>query len=164
MATRHFDQPEDLFEHQLRSALTMEHDSLGALKKLGGSARSKELKDLLSHHEDETREQIQNLERSFELLELEQKTAPSPATKALIRQGSGLLERSDRKLLDTVVVSAALGTEHHEISAYESLIIAAESMGLADVQSLLEHNLEQEQHTSEELAATARRLAGAMRA
>ena len=164
MTTRRFDRPEELFEHQLRSALTMEHDSLTALQKLGKSARSDEVKELLSHHEDETREQIQNLERGFELLELERRTAPSPATKALLEEGAGLVARSDDGLVDTVVLTAAMGTEHHEISVYEGLVIAAEALGFSEVQELLQRNLEQERHTSEELAATARRLAASIAA
>jgi ferritin-like metal-binding protein YciE len=56
------------------------------------------------------------------------------------------------------VLSSALGNEHYEISAYRSLIIPVEAMGLTDVVKLLEANLDQETHTSEELESTLKKM------
>lgn len=50
-----------------------------------------------------------------------------------------------------MALSCALGNEHYEISAYESLIIAVEAMGHDEAMALLRENLDQETHTSEEL-------------
>jgi ferritin-like metal-binding protein YciE len=57
------------------------------------------------------------------------------------------------------VLSAALGTEHYEISAYETLVTSAEAMGASEVVALLKENLQQEQHTSEELNVAAKKVA-----
>jgi ferritin-like metal-binding protein YciE len=48
----------------------------------------------------------------------------------------------------------AAETEHHEIAVYEGLIINARAMGRDDVVDLLQQNLEQEQHTLEEVKSS----------
>ena len=155
----HFDQPQELFEYRLGSALTMEHDSLEMLGELEMAAQSAEIKKMFSHHADETRQQIANLERIFDLLDLPENDSPSPTTKGLAKEGASLIRKADASLVDNVVLAAALGTEHYEISAYQTLIASAEAMGAQEVQTLLEQNLEQETHTSEELTRMAKKVA-----
>ncbi len=152
--------PTDLLHYQLRSALTMEHDSLAALKELASAAKSAEVKKMFTHHQDETKEQIDNLHRVFELLEFEPTTAPSPSTKGISKQAGSLIKKSATSLRDRVVLSSALGNEHYEISAYTALIIPATAMGAAEAAALLQANLDQEQHTSEELEQMLRTIAG----
>ena len=83
MAQQKIENPEELLHYQIRSVLTMEHHSLEALEELELAARDSKIKKLFSHHSDETREQIANLEKVFALLEYEQTTAPSPVTTGL---------------------------------------------------------------------------------
>ena len=150
--------PTDLLHFQLRTALTMENDSLAALGELAKAARSAEIKKLFRHHADETKEQIANLQQVFQLLELKESTAPSPSTKGISRQAASLLERSAPKLRDQVALSSALGNEHYEISAYQALIVPTSAMGLSEVVALLRANLDQEVHTSEELQTTLEKI------
>jgi ferritin-like metal-binding protein YciE len=150
--------PTDLLHFQLRTALTMENDSLAALGDLARAAKSAEIKKLFRHHADETKEQIANLQQVFRLLELKESTAPSPSTKGISKQAVSLLERSAPKLRDQVALSSALGNEHYEISAYQALIVPSSAMGLADVVKLLQANLDQEVHTSEELQTTLQQI------
>ena len=151
MPTLTLDSPMTLMHYQLRTALTMEADSLAALAELNKAAKSKDIKDMFRHHSDETREQIDNLHKVFALLELKDTTAPSPSTKGISRQAGSLIEKSSPKLRDQVTLSCALGNEHYEMSAYQALIIPATAMGANDVVTLLQANLDQEVHTSEEL-------------
>lgn len=148
----------DLLHFQLRTALTMENDSLAALGELAKAAKSAEIKQLFRHHADETKEQLANLHQVFQLLELKESTAPSPSTKGISKQAASLLERSAPKLRDQVALSSALGNEHYEISAYQGLIVPASTMGLSEVVALLQANLDQEVHTSEELKTTLEKI------
>jgi ferritin-like metal-binding protein YciE len=159
MATLRLDSPMDLMHYQLRTALTMEDDSLAALGELAKAAKSKDVKDMFRHHADETKEQIENLHKVFKLLELKDTTAPSPSTKGISKQAESLISKSAPKLRDQVTLSCALGNEHYEMSAYQSLIIPASAMGAADVATLLQANLDQEVHTSEELQGMLQKLA-----
>lgn len=158
MVQRTLTSPTELLHFQLRTAMTMEQDSLAALGELAKAARSAEIKKLFRHHADETKEQIENLSSVFRLLEFKESTAPSPSTKGISKQAASLLERSAPKLRDQVAVSSALGNEHYEISAYQGLIVPAAAMGLPDVVRLLRANLDQEVHTSEELQKTLQSL------
>lgn len=143
--------PGDLLRFQLRTAVTMEEDSLAALGELASAAQSSDVKKLFRHHADETREQMQNLGAVFRLLELPESSAPSPSTKGISKQAASLLARSAAPLRDRVALASALGNEHYEISAYESLIIAVEARGHDEAMALLRENLDQETHTSQEL-------------
>jgi len=154
MSQRRLGTPEDLIQYQLRSALTMEQHSLEALDELRAAAKDKEVKKLFSHHADETREQIANLERVFELLGVKRTSAPSPATTGIKNQASSLLEKAEPKLHNQIAVMSALGNEHFEISAYSGLIMQADALGMNDAVALLQDNLDQEVHTSEELQST----------
>lgn len=160
MPKQTLESPQDLLHFQLRTAMTMENDSLAALQELAGAVKSAEIRKLFKHHQDETKEQIANLQEAFRLLEFKESTAPSPSTKGISKQAASLLERSAPKLRDQVALASALGNEHYEISAYEGLIIPVAAMGATDVEQLLRANLEQEQHTSEELRKTLQALVG----
>ncbi|HWL59562.1 MAG TPA: DUF892 family protein [Microbacteriaceae bacterium] len=152
--------PQDLLRFQLRTALTMEHDSLAALGDLATAAKSGQVKKLFRHHSGETKEQIANLRSVFGLLEIPESTAGSPGTKGISKQAHALVARSRPALRDRVTLSAALGNEHYEIAAYQGLLAAVESMGATEAATLLRQNLDQEVHTSEELLTTLRELGG----
>jgi ferritin-like metal-binding protein YciE len=141
----------DLLRFQLRTALSMEHDSLAALEELSDASRAPDVVQLLRHHMDETKEQIDNLTKAFGLLQLDPSTAGSPATKGISAQARSLLERIDEPdLTDLAVLSSAMGNEHYEIAAYESLVAQTRTPH-SDVAALLQANLDQEIHTSEEI-------------
>lgn len=159
MATATLESPTDLLHLQLRTALTMEDHSLAALAELKDAARSADITKMFAHHADETREQIDNLHKVFALLDLRDSTAPSPSTTGIRRQAESLIGKAGPDLVDQVVLSCALGNEHYEISAYESLIIPLQAMGMPDAVRLLQANLDQETHTSEELRAMLEKVA-----
>jgi ferritin-like metal-binding protein YciE len=150
--------PTDLLQYQLRTALTMEADSLAALDELAQAAKSADIKKLFRHHAGETKEQIENLHQVFRLLELKDSTAPSPSTKGITKQAESLIGRSGAQLRDQVVLSCALGNEHYEMAVYEGLIVPATAMGAGDVVTLLRANLDQETHTSEELQSMLQKI------
>jgi ferritin-like metal-binding protein YciE len=150
--------PTDLLQYQLRTALTMEADSLAALDELAKAAKSADIKKMFRHHAGETKEQIENLHQVFRLLELRDSTAPSPSTKGITKQAESLIGRSGAQLRDQVVLSCALGNEHYEMAAYEGLIVPTAAMGAGDVVALLQANLDQETHTSEELQSMLQKI------
>lgn len=151
MVQQKLETPEELFQFQLRSAATMEQHSLEALAELHSAAKDSAIKKMFSHHADETREQIENLNQVFQLLDWKQSTAPNPATTGISKQAVSLLDRTVGKLHNEVALVSALGNEHFEISTYQALILQARSLGSEDAVGLLSANLDQEVHTSQEL-------------
>lgn len=158
MSQTKLESPADLLRFQLRTALSMEDDSLAALHDLKKAARSPEVKHLFTHHAEETLEQIDRLQQVFRVLEFPVSTAGSPGTKGISKQAHALLDRTAPMVRDHAALSAALGNEHYEISVYQAIIVAAEAKGADEAVQLLTENLQQEVHTSEELLSTLEQL------
>ncbi len=150
--------PEEIFSFKLGSALTMEKTVLGMLGDLEEHAQRDELKQLFRHHADETRQHIANIEKSFELLDEDVNESPCPTIDGLEKEGKATIKKTDDGVVDAVILAGAVETEHHEIAVYETLVTNAEARGATDVAQLLRQNLEQEQHTLEEVKSAAQRI------
>jgi ferritin-like metal-binding protein YciE len=154
--------PKQLFTFKLGAALTMENTVLDMLGELQEKAQSPELKQQFSHHADETRRQIANLEQAFTAIGEEPDKKPCPAIEGIEKEGQANIKMTDDSLVDGVILAGAAETEHHEIAVYEGLITHAEAMGEQDVVALLQENLEQEQHTLQEVKQATQSLAQQM--
>jgi ferritin-like metal-binding protein YciE len=151
--------PPELFTYKLGSALTMENDVLEMLGDLEEEARSDELKQHFRHHAEETRQHVRNVEQAFAALGEEPEDQPCPPIEAIAKEGRANIKRAEEPLVDSVILAGAVATEHHEIAVYEWLIREAQAMGRADVVALFEQNLEQEEHTLEEVKRATDRVA-----
>jgi ferritin-like metal-binding protein YciE len=151
--------PQKLFIHKLGTALGMERKIVTVLKKLEGKATRPELKQQLSHHRDETEGQIRNLEQAFRALGQDPAGHRSLTIEGLAEEGDQMIEKVSEELVDSVILGGAAETEHLEIAVYRGLIAKAEAMGEEDVVSLLQENLEQEEHTRDEVEKLVERLA-----
>ncbi len=147
--------PKDLFVHKLGAALTMENTVEEMLGGLVEKANDPQLKQQLRHHREETQAQIRNLRQAFSTIGMEAKERPCPAIEGIEKEGDSTLGMTEESLNDAVILAGAAETEHHEIAVYENLIVHASALGHDDIVSLLQENLEQEQHTlGEVLKAT----------
>ena len=137
--------PTELFVHELGAALTMEETILEMLQKLQNEASDSRLKKDLQHHQQETRQQVQNLRRIFDALGEPVERQTSPAIDGLKREGEQTIREVDGTLVDSVILGGVIETEHHEVAVYDGLIIKAEQMDDDDIVALLQENLEQEE-------------------
>ena len=154
--------PEEAYNFKLGAALKMEHTVLEKiLEDSIDEAQDDSLKRLFRHHAEETRGQIRNLEQVFAAFGWEVDDSPCPAIEALHKEAKTNVKKTDDAIVDSVILSGALETEHHEIAVYEGLIIQARAMGRDDVVRLLEANLDQEQHTLEEAKTALEKIAAA---
>ena len=151
--------PQQLFTHKLGAALTMEQTVVEMLKTNEQTAQDDSIKQQFAHHRQETEGQIRNLEQAFSALGQQPKTQPCPTIDGLKTEAEQMIEQTDGGLVDAVLLGGAAETEHHEIAVYEGLITKAEAMGQEDVVALLQENLEQEQHTLQEVQQASRQLA-----
>lgn len=156
--------PQEVYNHKLGAALSMEQTVLGMLEDNIEHAQDDHLKQLLRHHHDETQMQISNLEQAFSKLGWDVDTSPCPAIQGIEKEGKANVKKADDAMVDEIILSGAAETEHHEIAVYEGLIMQARAMGREDVAALLSQNLEQEQHTLQEVkSATEQRIAAVPR-
>jgi ferritin-like metal-binding protein YciE len=154
--------PRDLLTFKLGAALNMEHTVLEMLGNLEAEAQGQDLKGQLSHHADETREQISNLEQAFAALGLDPDQKPCPAIEGIDKEGKANVKLASEDMVDSVILSGAAETEHHEIAVYTGQITFAEALGEHTVSMLLSQNLEQERHTLEEVEQAMQQKAGAL--
>jgi ferritin-like metal-binding protein YciE len=151
--------PRELFVHKLGAAYTMEKTITGMLEKNADEAQDPELKQMFTHHLDETHRQITNLERSFEAIGVDPDGQACPTIEGLKKEGEHMVREVEDALVDSVLAGGATEVEHHEIAVYNGLITKAEAMGEEDIVVLLRENLEQEEHTLKELEQKATQLA-----
>jgi ferritin-like metal-binding protein YciE len=147
-----------LFVHQLGEALNMERTTLTILKANERAAEETQLKQLFTHHREETEGQIANLEQAFSALGEEVAGHTCHAMDGMKKEAQDLVEKVAPELLDGALAMGATHVEHYEIATYEGLVTAAEAMGQDEVIALLSENLEQEQHTLREAEQSAQRL------
>lgn len=129
----------------------MEHTLLEMLDKNAGEAQDETVKQLFRHHHQETQQHIADLEQVFEVFGWEVDDSPSPAIEGIDKEGKANAKKSDDVIVDSILLQAAVETEHHEIGVYENLIINARAMGNEEAAGLLQQNLEVEQHTLDEV-------------
>jgi len=143
--------PEEVYNYKLGAALKMERTVLEMLEDNADNSQSDTVAQLFRHHQDETRQQIANLEEAFAALGWDVDDSPCPAIEGIQKEGKANIKKTDDKIVDSVLLMGAAETEHHEIAVYEGLIINARAMGRDDVVRLLEQNLDQEKHTLDEV-------------
>jgi ferritin-like metal-binding protein YciE len=153
--------PQEAYNYKLGAALKMEQTVLDMLGENVEEAQDEHVKALFRHHQDETRQQIVNLEQAFAAFGWDVDTSPCPAIEGLEKEGKANVKKTDDALVDGIILQGAAEVEHHEIGVYENLIINARAMGRDDVVQLLEQNLQQEQHTLQEVRSAGAEAAAA---
>ena len=152
---------QDLLNHQLSAAITMERTSLEMLENTIQEARDSDIQSVLRNHQDETHRQIDNLEAVFSAFGWQSDEASSPAIQGIDKESKANIKKADSSIVDSVILSGAAQTEHHEIAVYENLITQAKALGRQDAAQLLQENLEQEQRMLEEVKSATQRMASA---
>jgi ferritin-like metal-binding protein YciE len=143
--------PQEVCNYKLGAALKMERTILDMLKKNAEEARDDKVRGLFLHHREETEGHVRNIEEAFGMFGWDVDDSPCPTIEALDKEGKVNAKKTDEALRDLVLLQAAVEVEHHEIGVYENLMISAKALGRDDVASVLQRNLESEQHTLEEV-------------
>ncbi|MWD28402.1 DUF892 family protein [Aquicoccus sp. SCR17] len=141
-----------LFKHFLRDIYYAEKQVLKTLPKMARKAGSSDLKDAFEHHHGETEEQIENLEKVFELIGLKARGVTCEAIDGILDEGKEIMdEAGNDDTRDAGMIAAAQAVEHYEITRYGTLISWAKTLGLDEAVQLLSKNLEQERAADEKL-------------
>jgi ferritin-like metal-binding protein YciE len=146
----------DLFEHGLKDIYYAEKKIYKALPKMIKAAEDAKLKDGLTHHREETAEQIGKLEEIFELLGKRARGAKCDAIDGILEEGNGLLEDfGGTKAGDAAIIFSCQAVEHYEITRYGSMHTYATALGMNDAAGLLADILAQEKKADEDLTKVA---------
>ncbi|SIN92530.1 ferritin-like domain-containing protein [Vannielia litorea] len=146
-----------LFNHFLRDIYYAEKQVRKTLPKMARKAESEQLREAFEHHLEETEEQIDNLEKVFELLGLKARGVTCEAIDGILEEGKEIMEDAeDGDTRDAGMIAAAQAVEHYEITRYGTLVAWAKALDLdAKVADLLQANLDQEYDADRNLTSLA---------
>jgi ferritin-like metal-binding protein YciE len=143
---------EDLFLMTLKDIYHGEKQIIKALPKMAKHAGSEDLKSALEHHLEETKGQVERLERVFELMDKPARGEACEAIEGLIKEGKEVMEKAkDAAVCDAGMIAAGQAIEHYEIARYGTLIAWATQLGMTEAAKLLEQTLEQEKKADQKL-------------
>lgn len=147
---------EDLFLDELKDIYNAEKQLTKALPKMAKNAESSALRDAFESHLEETKGQIERLEKVFKLLNKTARGKKCKAMEGLTEEGKELMEEdADDAVMDAALICAAQKVEHYEIATYGTLVTWARTLGYDDAVNLLEETLEQEIAADEKLTEIA---------
>ncbi len=127
-----------------------------ALPKMAKATDNAELKSAFEHHLDETKEQVDRLERVFEIIGKTPRGEKCPAILGLVEEGEEVIEKGeDSDVVDAGLLAGAQAVEHYEMSRYGTMIAWAEQLGYAKAVPLLEETLKEEKAADQKLSQIA---------
>lgn len=131
---------------ELRDLFSAENQLLKALPKMEKKATDAKLKQALGSHLEETKGQVERLQKIAGILGEKLTGKTCKAMQGLVEEGSEVIEEeSDNDaLLDVLLVGAARRVEHYEMAAYETAHAMAKELGEDEVVQLLSETLSEE--------------------
>jgi ferritin-like metal-binding protein YciE len=149
---------DDLLLHGIQDIYYAEQQITKALPKMIDKATNQDLKTGLENHLEETKGQIERLEKVFAKLDKPAKGTTCPAIDGIIKEADESAgEIDDKAVLDAAIVANCQAVEHYEIARYGTLIAWAESSGNSEIVALLTTNLNEEHAANKKLNTVALR-------
>src|SRR5271155_3117304 len=128
----------ELYIDELKDLYSAENQLLKALPKMAKAASAPELRAAFEDHLEETRGQVQRLERIFKKLKASPKGKKCKAMEGLIEEGKEVMgEDGEPAVLDAALIAAAQRVEHYEMAGYGSVRTFARLLGYEEAEKLL---------------------------
>lgn len=145
---------EELLIDEFKDLYSAEKQIVRALPKLAKSATNQELSEALLTHLEETKGQVERLEKISVLVGKKLTGKTCVGMKGVLDEGSEVLEDTEKGTIrDAALIAASQRVEHYEMAGYGSARDFAKILGLAEVASLLEETLEEEKSVDKKLTA-----------
>lgn len=150
-----------MFVDQLRDLFDAENQIVQNLPSVIQSASHKELKEALSQHLDETKNQVQRLKKIFKTLNENPTGKTCQAMTSLLAEGKEAVEKNvSSAVKDACLIIGCQKIEHYEISTYGSARALAHHLNDAatddrvdydEIADLLQQSLDEEVSADETL-------------
>lgn len=146
-----------LLEDGLKEMYNAEKQLVKAIPEMAKACESEELQDAFNDHLEQTRKQVERLEKVFTRLKMEPGEKTCRAMEGLIEEGRQLIaEYEENAVRDAALIIGAQKIEHYEIAAYGSLCELADVLGYQKIADVLDRSLEEEENTDKMLTEIAR--------
>ena len=150
--TETIDTPLALFVHELSDIRSAETIILTMLDEAIEAVSNAQLKAGLKAHRTQTQGHLDNVDQVFALIGENPEPIECKGAKGLHEEAQDAIkEQPAPAILDSMIASGAMKTEHYEIVSYEGLVDQAKSLGQNDAAKLLQANLKEEKETLKKL-------------
>lgn len=156
MKNHNKDQFFQLFVDELRDIYSAENQLLVALPKMAKSAFDEELRDAFLNHLEETKNQVQRLDKIFKQIQERPEGETCEAMQGLIKEGSEVDEKYEKSAIrDAALIAAAQRVEHYEMAVYGTLRTFANQLDYDEAADLLQETLNEEGNANKKLTKIA---------
>ena len=149
----------DLLADEIKDLYSAEKQLTKAIPKMAKGSNDAELQSAFRAHLAETQEQVKRLEEAAALLGIKPTGKKCAGMEGVIKEGAEALEEDgDEKVLDLGIIGAGSRVEHYEMAGYRTAISLAKRMNAADVVTLLQKSLSEEEAAEQKLRKIASQL------
>ncbi len=146
----------DLLKYELKDLYSAENQLTKALPKMAKSARNNKLRDAFETHLEETRHQIERLEKVASEIKADIKGEDCEAMKGLVKEGEEIMkEDSSDAVHDAGIIAAAQRVEHYEMAGYGTVIRYLQMLNMKDAARLMSDTLNEEKEADKKLTKIA---------
>ena len=148
-----------LYMDELKDIYSAEKQLLQALPRMAKKAKNPQLRQGFEKHVEQTRGQIERLDRIFELLGKAARGKKCKGMEGLIEEGKEMMQEDmEDDVMDAALISSAQKTEHYEIASYGTLRTYANLLGEKEHARLLQQTLDEEGTMDKELTKLAEQV------
>lgn len=134
-----------IFEELLQDTYNAEKQIVKALPELARAAYNEQLQDAFEDHLEQTKRQVERLEKIFDRLRIDKGNETCEALEGLVKEAKEIIDEHEKSITrDVALIIAAQKVEHYEIAAYGSLVELADVLGLNRTADILERTLLEE--------------------
>ena len=148
---------QELLIDELKDIYSAEKQITRALPKMVKATTSDELKQAFQSHLEETKGQIERLDKIFEILGKAPRGKTCHGMQGVLEEGSEVIEETEKSAVrDAALISAAQRVEHYEMAAYGAVREYARILGQKEIAGLLEETLAEEKAADTKLTTIAK--------
>ncbi len=129
----------------LCDAYKAEENIIAKANDMTNAAKNGEIASIFKAHELTAKNQLNRLERAFEITDLKRKDVDSPIVEAICGEGKVLVEGAkEGPVRDAALIIALQRKIHNEIATYGSAVALADACGYPEAAALLKETLDEE--------------------
>ncbi len=148
---------QQFFIDELKDIYSAEKQAIRLYPKIVKSAEAEPLKEALKTHLEQTKAQLERLDRVFALLEKRPTGKKCEGMQGVLAEAQEALEEAEAgPLRDAALIASVQRSEHYEIAAYGTVLALAKAMGENEIAALLAETLEEEKSTDKQLTAVSK--------
>ena len=145
-----------LYVEDLKDIYSAEKQILQALPRMAKKTKNQELRRAFELHLEQTRIQVERLDRIFEMLGKSSRGKKCKGMEGLIEEGKEMMQEDmEPDVMDAALIASAQKVEHYEIAAYGTVRTYANLLGEKDHVRLLQETLNEEGETDKLLTRLA---------